>query len=71
MIQKTSDFKTNLFIDGNYAEAAEGRLATLNPVTNDILAEVAARGAEDTDRGCQGSFRLTPSASARSPYCIR
>lgn len=29
MIQKPSDFKTNFFIDGNYVEAAGGRLATL------------------------------------------
>jgi hypothetical protein len=57
MIQKPSDFKTNLFIDGNYVEAAGGRLATLNPATNEILAEVAAGGAEDIDRAVQAARR--------------
>ena len=56
MIQKTSDFKTSLFIDGSYVEATGGRLATLNPATNDILAEVAAGRATDIDRALQAAF---------------
>jgi hypothetical protein len=35
MIQKPSDFKTNLFIDGNYVEATGGRLATGTLATDD------------------------------------
>src|SRR5918992_2857351 len=57
MIQKPSDFKTHLFIDGSYVEAAGGELETLNPATNDILAEVAAGGAEDIDRAVQAAHR--------------
>jgi acyl-CoA reductase-like NAD-dependent aldehyde dehydrogenase len=53
MIQKPSDFKTNLFIDGSYVEAARGRLATLNPATDEVLAEIAAGGAENIDRAVQ------------------
>jgi acyl-CoA reductase-like NAD-dependent aldehyde dehydrogenase len=55
MIQKPSDFKTHLFIDGSYVEAAGGRLETLNPATNDILAEIAAGGAEDIDRAVKAA----------------
>ncbi|MGH8515641.1 MAG: aldehyde dehydrogenase family protein, partial [Gammaproteobacteria bacterium] len=57
MIQKTSDFKTNLFIDGNYVEAAGGRLTTLNPATNEILTEIAAGGAEDINRAVKAAAR--------------
>jgi acyl-CoA reductase-like NAD-dependent aldehyde dehydrogenase len=57
MIQKPSDFKTNLFIDGNYVEAAGGRLATLNPATNEVLAEITAGGAEDIDRAVKAARR--------------
>jgi acyl-CoA reductase-like NAD-dependent aldehyde dehydrogenase len=57
MIQKPSNFKTNLFIDGSYVEAAGGRLTTLNPATNDILAEIAAGGAEDIDRAVKAARR--------------
>ena len=57
MIQKPSDFKTNLFIDGSYLEAAGGGLATLNPATNEVLAEVAAGGAEDIDRAVKAARR--------------
>jgi hypothetical protein len=57
MLQKPSDFKTKLFIDGDYVEATGGRLETLNPATNDILAEVAAAEAEDIDRAVQAARR--------------
>jgi hypothetical protein len=66
MIQKPSDFKTNLFIDGSYVEAAGGRLETLNLATNEVLAEIAAGGAEDIDRAVKAAREASPTRSGPS-----
>lgn len=59
MIQKTSDFKTNLFIDGNYLEAAGGRLessqargATLRGISSLIAAILVS--------GCAAAYSPAP-----------
>ena len=51
MIQKTFDFKTNLFIDGTYVEAAGGRPgsgrargATLRGIISSLIAAILASG---------------------------
>ena len=51
MIQETSDFKTNLFIDGKYVEAAGGRLessrargATLRGIISSLIAAILVSG---------------------------
>ncbi|MGH7425768.1 MAG: hypothetical protein ACREJP_06340 [Candidatus Methylomirabilales bacterium] len=51
MIQKTSDLKTNLFIDGNCVEAAGGRLessrargATLRGILSALIAAILVSG---------------------------
>ena len=44
------DFAASAFIDGGYRPAISGRtFQTVNPATGDVLAEVAACGAEDVD----------------------
>lgn len=43
-------FPTQAFIDGSFRPARSGRtFSTLNPATNEILANIAACGAEDVD----------------------
>ena len=45
-----------LFIDGTWAEAADGGvLKTINPATEEVLAEVAAAGAADVDRAVRAA----------------
>ncbi|MEM8751221.1 MAG: aldehyde dehydrogenase [Pseudomonadota bacterium] len=47
-------FPTAAFIDGSYRPAASGKtFDTVNPATGDILAQVAACGAEDVDFAVQ------------------
>ncbi|WP_427016075.1 aldehyde dehydrogenase family protein [Pseudarthrobacter sp. P1] len=40
---------TKLFIDGEWVEATGGSIATLNPATEEVLAEVAFAGKSDVD----------------------
>jgi acyl-CoA reductase-like NAD-dependent aldehyde dehydrogenase len=52
------DLKTDLFIDGAFAPAASGRrFATVNPATEDTIAEIAEAGPEDLDRAVSGARR--------------
>ncbi|MQA02778.1 MAG: aldehyde dehydrogenase family protein [Streptosporangiales bacterium] len=47
-----------LFIDGEFVEGAEGRSAkTLNPATEEVLAEVTDAGQEDVDRAVAAARR--------------
>ncbi len=51
-------FRTQAFIDGGFAHAASGRtFATENPASGEVIAEVAAGGAEDIDRAVRAARR--------------
>lgn len=48
----------DLFIDGEFVPARSGRtFTTVNPATEEVLAEVAAAGPEDIDRAVQAARR--------------
>ncbi|HUG25274.1 aldehyde dehydrogenase family protein [Piscinibacter sp.] len=53
-----------LFIDGRFVDAADGRtLPTLNPHDNSVIAEVAMAGTADVDRAVAAAQRAFPSWS--------
>ena len=50
------EFKTELFIDGDYVEALNGeRFDTVNPATGDVLASIACGNEQDIDRAVASS----------------
>ncbi|MFJ8657925.1 aldehyde dehydrogenase family protein [Streptomyces sp. NPDC093795] len=66
-----------LFIDGEFVEAAEGKVfKTVSPSTEEVLAEVAQAGAEDVDRAVKAARRAFEKWSAlpgseRAKYLFR
>lgn len=66
-----------LFIDGEFAEAADGRVfKTLSPSTEEVLSEVAQAGAEDVDRAVRSARKAFEKWSAlpgaeRAKYLFR
>ncbi|GCD95379.1 aldehyde dehydrogenase family protein [Embleya hyalina] len=66
-----------LFIDGTFAEAADGgRLKTVNPATEEVLAEIAVGGEADVDRAVKAARKAFKSWSAlpgaqRAKYLFR
>ncbi|MFI1578356.1 aldehyde dehydrogenase family protein [Embleya sp. NPDC020630] len=66
-----------LFIDGAFAEAADGgRLKTVNPATEEVLAEIAVGGEADVDRAVKAARKAFKSWSAlpgaqRAKYLFR
>jgi len=50
-----------LFIDGEFAEAADGKVfKTVSPSSEEVLSEVAQAGAEDVDRAVKPPARPSP-----------
>ena len=64
---------TQLFIDGRFVDAANGEtFATLDPATNEPLAQVSAGGAEDVDRALAAARRAFDSGPwPRAPIAER
>ncbi|MFI6580076.1 aldehyde dehydrogenase family protein [Embleya sp. NPDC050493] len=66
-----------LFIDGKFTDAADGgRLKTVNPATEEVLAEVAVGGEADVDRAVKAARKAFKSWSAlpgaeRAKYLFR
>jgi len=66
-----------LFIDGSFEPSKEGGVfKTVNPASEEVLAEVAAAGPEDVDRAVAAARRAFPSWSAlpgaeRAKYLFR
>ncbi|MDH2391881.1 aldehyde dehydrogenase family protein [Streptomyces sp. HNM0663] len=66
-----------LFIDGEFAEAAEGKVfKTISPATEEVLSEVARAGAEDVDRAVRAARKAFEKWSAlpgaeRAKYLFR
>ncbi|WP_439676462.1 aldehyde dehydrogenase family protein [Embleya sp. MST-111070] len=66
-----------LFIDGTFVEAADGgRLKTVNPATEEVLAEIAVGGEADVDRAVKAARKAFKSWSAlpgaqRAKYLFR
>ncbi|OPC81311.1 betaine-aldehyde dehydrogenase [Embleya scabrispora] len=66
-----------LFIDGAFAEATDGgRLKTVNPATEEVLAEIAVGGEADVDRAVKAARKAFKSWSAlpgaqRAKYLFR
>ncbi|KOX06958.1 MULTISPECIES: aldehyde dehydrogenase family protein [unclassified Streptomyces] len=66
-----------LFIDGEFAEAADGKVfKTVSPSTEEVLSEVARAGAEDVDRAVKAARRAFEKWSAlpgseRAKYLFR
>ncbi|WP_225753850.1 aldehyde dehydrogenase family protein [Actinotalea sp. Marseille-Q4924] len=67
-----------LFIDGEFADAAEGAvLKTVNPATEEVLAEVAVGGEADVDRAVRAARRAQEKVwgpmpgSERAKYLFR
>ncbi|GAA4805533.1 aldehyde dehydrogenase family protein [Streptomyces ziwulingensis] len=66
-----------LFIDGEFAEAAGGKVfKTVSPATEEVLAEVAEAGAEDVDRAVRAARKAFEGWSAlpgaeRAKYLFR
>ena len=66
-----------LFIDGEFAEAADGKVfKTLSPSTEEVLSEVAQAGAEDVDRAVRSARKAFEKWSAlpgaeRAKYLFR
>ena len=69
------DFKTGLFIDGEFVDAVEGRtLDVLNPHDNSLLCKVAEGDEKDIDRAVEAAQRAFPAWAAiaagdRGGYC--
>ncbi|MEU3508750.1 aldehyde dehydrogenase family protein [Streptomyces longwoodensis] len=66
-----------LFVDGEFTEAADGRVfKTISPSTEEVLSEVARAGAEDVDRAVRaartafGTWSALPGAE-RAKYLFR
>ncbi|MFD3533965.1 aldehyde dehydrogenase family protein [Streptomyces sp. NPDC058664] len=66
-----------LFIDGEFVEAADGKVfKTVSPATEEVLSEVARAGAEDVDRAVKAARRAFEKWSAlpgseRAKYLFR
>ncbi|MEV0000624.1 aldehyde dehydrogenase family protein [Streptomyces sp. NPDC050848] len=66
-----------LFIDGEFVEAAEGKVfKTVSPATEEVLAEVAQAGTEDVDRAVKAARKAFEKWSAlpgseRAKYLFR
>ncbi|QCD57880.1 aldehyde dehydrogenase family protein [Streptomyces hawaiiensis] len=66
-----------LFIDGEFTEAAEGRVfKTVSPATEEVLSEIAQAGSEDVDRAVKAARRAFEKWSAlpgaeRAKYLFR
>ncbi|MFJ3581460.1 aldehyde dehydrogenase family protein [Streptomyces sp. NPDC090127] len=66
-----------LFIDGEFVEAAEGKVfKTVSPATEEVLSEVAQAGAEDVDRAVRAARKAFEKWSAlpgaeRAKYLFR
>ena len=66
-----------LFIDGKFADAADGgRIATVDPATEEVLSEVAVGGEADVDRAVKAARKAFKSWSAlpgaeRAKYLFR
>ncbi|MDX6329733.1 MAG: aldehyde dehydrogenase, partial [Streptomycetaceae bacterium] len=66
-----------LFIDGEFAEAADGKVfKTVSPSSEEVLSEVAQAGAEDVDRAVKAARKAFTSWSAlpgaeRGKYLFR
>lgn len=66
-----------LFIDGEFAEAADGKVfKTVSPSTEEVLSEVAQAGTEDVDRAVKAARRAFEKWSAlpgseRAKYLFR
>ncbi|MGC0422617.1 aldehyde dehydrogenase family protein [Embleya sp. AB8] len=66
-----------LFIDGKFVDAADGgRLKTVNPATEEVLAEIAVGGEADVDRAVKAARKAFKSWSAlpgaeRAKYLFR
>ena len=59
------DFKTGLFIDGEFVRAADGRtLDVLNPHDNSVLCQVAEGDEKDIDRAVEAAQRAFPAWAA-------
>ncbi|MFJ5076867.1 aldehyde dehydrogenase family protein [Streptomyces sp. NPDC088553] len=66
-----------LFIDGEFVEAAEGKVfKTVSPATEEVLSEIAQAGAEDVDRAVKAARKAFEKWSAlpgseRAKYLFR
>ncbi|MET8827137.1 aldehyde dehydrogenase family protein [Streptomyces sp. NPDC004610] len=66
-----------LFIDGEFAEAADGRVfKTISPSTEEVLSEIAQAGSEDVDRAVKAARKAFEKWSAlpgteRAKYLFR
>lgn len=55
--------KHRLFIDNDWIEAAMGRVfPTIDPATEEVIAEIARAGADDVDRAVQAADKAMKGA---------
>ncbi len=60
--------QTKMLIDGQWRESASGKtFATINPATEDVIAEVAEGDADDVDRAVQARARRSTRAPGAAP----
>jgi acyl-CoA reductase-like NAD-dependent aldehyde dehydrogenase len=63
------DHETHMYIDGKWCGAkAGGRLAIINPATEEPCAEVAYGGGGDAERAVAAAARSLPGWSGRTAY---
>src|SRR5690348_10598965 len=64
-----SDRKTQMYIDGAWCDALDGRtLAVTNPADESVVAEVAHGGRADAERAIEAAARAFPAWRAASVY---
>jgi succinate-semialdehyde dehydrogenase/glutarate-semialdehyde dehydrogenase len=64
-----TQFETRLYIDGHWVNADSGRtLGVINPATEEVIAEVAFGGREETKRAVAAAHRAMKDWSARTAY---
>src|SRR5579885_1693919 len=62
-----SDLKTQMYIDGAWCDARDGRtLSVINPADESVIAEVAHGGRADADRAIEAAARAFPAWRAVS-----
>ena len=64
----TIDVPTDLYINGEFVEAASGeRFDVINPATEEVLASVASAGIEDAMKALDAAHAAFPAWAAKKP----
>ena len=68
LVEVPKEFPTQLFINGEFKDAADGRtFDNINPATEDVIAKIAMAGKADLEAAIEAAKQAQPAWGAAPP----